>query len=423
MKHKTEEFLLIALAIIIFIAISIVIKPSTTGFAIYEFSITPNEDIITEGGIQLKQHSYTVNWTTEEISHYTLIFAEENGNDRLNKLIAIDKNLVEIEKNNLLKIKFNNNLQDLDILNFYIKGNEENIINICDFELCNETYATISYPGQNGNYQITLSLQNQVDGITIDPITRKAKIDYINASHTEIIHHSDTTYYYNSAEIETEIIQPESLLKWDLFTVDYTLNNQTINFYYTPNEDYIEFTPPYNFSEINSSNLKFKLALLSDNSSTPIIHNLSISYIIEPCIENWECSGWSSCIEDSQSRNCADLNVCGTEENKPAEIQECVAESDEESSSNSGEYSATRFKSSSPAPVENAKTETTEQTVTQQIELPKVSGEVIEETEVIEEDIPIKLYGNIFLFSLLTLVGYAYYHKGIKNKLKIEIIN
>jgi len=55
--------------------------------------------------------------------------------------------------------------------------------------------------------------------------------------------------------------------------------------------------------------------------------------------------------------------------------------------------------------------------------LPKVSGEVVEETLVKEEQIPIKLYGNIFLFSLLTLISYTYYHKRIKNKVKIEIVN
>jgi len=43
----------------------------------------------------------------------------------------------------------------------------------------------------------------------------------------------------------------------------------------------------------------------------------------DKCKPKWECSSWSDCINDIQTRNCIDLNRCKTNYNKPAEIKEC----------------------------------------------------------------------------------------------------
>lgn len=43
-----------------------------------------------------------------------------------------------------------------------------------------------------------------------------------------------------------------------------------------------------------------------------------------PCIENWSCSDWSACANNTQSRTCTDLNNCGTTNNRPALTQACV---------------------------------------------------------------------------------------------------
>lgn len=42
------------------------------------------------------------------------------------------------------------------------------------------------------------------------------------------------------------------------------------------------------------------------------------------CVESWSCSDWSECIENIQTRNCIDDNLCGTEENKTEESQSCI---------------------------------------------------------------------------------------------------
>src|SRR3989344_7971247 len=52
------------------------------------------------------------------------------------------------------------------------------------------------------------------------------------------------------------------------------------------------------------------------------------------CVENWNCSAWNSCIRDGilgvQTRGCVDLNNCGTENYKPALLQNCKLSFEEE---------------------------------------------------------------------------------------------
>ena len=43
------------------------------------------------------------------------------------------------------------------------------------------------------------------------------------------------------------------------------------------------------------------------------------------CLEEWTCDDWTECSDDKQSRTCTDQNDCGTDINKPAEIQDCEA--------------------------------------------------------------------------------------------------
>ena len=42
------------------------------------------------------------------------------------------------------------------------------------------------------------------------------------------------------------------------------------------------------------------------------------------CTENWQCTEWSACINNQQTRTCTDINNCGTTFNKPIESQSCV---------------------------------------------------------------------------------------------------
>ncbi len=47
------------------------------------------------------------------------------------------------------------------------------------------------------------------------------------------------------------------------------------------------------------------------------------------CVERWVCTEWSSCKDGMQTRSCEDVNNCGTDLNKPLEVQPCsIVESD-----------------------------------------------------------------------------------------------
>jgi len=41
------------------------------------------------------------------------------------------------------------------------------------------------------------------------------------------------------------------------------------------------------------------------------------------CQSNWSCTQWSQCVNSQQTRICTDLNLCGTNNDKPNEIQVC----------------------------------------------------------------------------------------------------
>lgn len=43
-----------------------------------------------------------------------------------------------------------------------------------------------------------------------------------------------------------------------------------------------------------------------------------------PCVEDWICTDWTECVNGKQTRTCADVNRCGTSENKPVEKQDCL---------------------------------------------------------------------------------------------------
>lgn len=268
---KTNELLIITLAIVILTATYITINPSITGFAIIQPDFPSNENIIINQTIQLKQHQIIENQTLQV--YYPITSAEkieqaENQTiqtDELANLIQLDNETTNLGKEDLLNIQFSNNFKTV---NLHLESNKQPVLNINNNSL---TYT------EQGFYQLDLPPASE---LTIT-VSENTKINCINASNLETV--QNTTYYYIPSEIESEIIEINS--KWDLFTANYQLNNQTLKFFYRTNQTYTEFTPPHNFSEINSD-LQFKIFLSSNNISTPVIYNLSINQIFQESTEN-----------------------------------------------------------------------------------------------------------------------------------------
>ncbi len=44
---------------------------------------------------------------------------------------------------------------------------------------------------------------------------------------------------------------------------------------------------------------------------------------ISDCTADWQCTNWSICVDNYQTRQCSDLNDCGADADKPDEIQSC----------------------------------------------------------------------------------------------------
>ena len=49
---------------------------------------------------------------------------------------------------------------------------------------------------------------------------------------------------------------------------------------------------------------------------------------VEPkeCKETWVCNEWNACTENKQTRDCNDINNCGTIKNQPEKVRETCKE-------------------------------------------------------------------------------------------------
>jgi hypothetical protein len=73
----------------------------------------------------------------------------------------------------------------------------------------------------------------------------------------------------------------------------------------------------------------FGLTATDDSNNTSSISNIAskqtATVSIPGCVENWTCTSWNACTNDSQSRTCTDQESCGTTTNKPSTSQTCSA--------------------------------------------------------------------------------------------------
>jgi len=69
------------------------------------------------------------------------------------------------------------------------------------------------------------------------------------------------------------------------------------------------------------------------------------------CMEDWDCTEWSECTGSVQTRECTDLNGCGTELSKPAETSDCEVQ--EEEWATLYNFGGDRDKTSKPFTIDN----------------------------------------------------------------------
>ncbi len=78
----------------------------------------------------------------------------------------------------------------------------------------------------------------------------------------------------------------------------------------------------FDFNSDEVYDLLVKLESITDEKANFYIQKITESI----CTEDWNCTEWTTCADSAQLRNCTDTNNCGTEESKPDETQECIAE-------------------------------------------------------------------------------------------------
>ena len=335
MKAKTEEILIIGIAFALLIATVFITDPNIFGYVVYSpenYTYEPSLIEYNNGYKLIKQNLSNLEITSLNPSNYETAFLKVNDKyyiDRGYKIETIPEDL-----QNLLWIKTANNDKNTQNLNFNFNVNYPVRIYIgYDKRLEPPSWLSswnyygtgIETKDESSNPYNIYYKNFQQGNIQLGD---NCETDCTSGSKSMYLVLIDTTYP-SSASLISEEIQPENLSKWDLLEKQETLNSQTIDYYYSVDSGSTwNLIENFNLSYINSTKLQIKITLNSDGTSTPILHNLTLNYIKQKiiCIENWTCTNWSACINNTQYRNCTDLNNCNTTLNKPLEIQNCTLE-------------------------------------------------------------------------------------------------
>jgi len=75
------------------------------------------------------------------------------------------------------------------------------------------------------------------------------------------------------------------------------------------------------------SNIGFDCRIINDTYKiTGLKHSAVLEFgegVVSNCTPSWNCNNWSDCVSGSQSRNCSDLNNCGSNVGIPSETRVC----------------------------------------------------------------------------------------------------
>jgi len=118
-------------------------------------------------------------------------------------------------------------------------------------------------------------------------------------------------------EIKFEIDEEEHKLIVDAFhedSVDVTIQSRTITANIKKGE-----TKKFDLDDDGTYDLSIKLRSITGNKANLYIRKID-EYV---CTEDWECDDWDICVDEIQTRDCEDLNDCGTTKDKPNEEQDC----------------------------------------------------------------------------------------------------
>ena len=296
MNTEKENIILVIGILYILISFIYIFGASYTGYVVFEenyisldFSnsseyIYDNNTIEFSNSISLIPNIETTTITEETLRNSYVTLAYKDEHDITSKIIALDNNTVNIEKEqneNIFNVFFDKNLTDNDLIRFYIYRVGEvtaDKIFLCDI---NQTCLPPGYGevdvNDEGWYNITITnLNKETNSFNVDP--EKIKFDYVDALSKEINSYNLTNITYPGIGIvETENIFINGTL--GNFIPNATLNNQTINYYYSTDNGENWNIILDNLNNFNNIIIKFKIELISDTKQTPILYDIKVDFI------------------------------------------------------------------------------------------------------------------------------------------------
>jgi len=254
--------------------------------------------------------------------------------DKTSKIQSKDDDKVEVNKNKLFNIVFDNKLNNGDIISFYIDDGDQGDVYLCYYgdDCSTPGYGLVNFNGNEGWFNLTIiGLSSPKDAFNINP-DRDMKFDYIKAVHIDITEHSSTNISYpTSASIETKDIRIASLSSFLNFHKNELLNGQNISYYYSLDSGNSWNAVPSNnnLSEISvsSGKIRIKAGIAANGSETPVIYDFFVSYLTKICNEDWNVT-YGICLgNNTQLKYYIDKNECGTTSSLPSDngaYESCV---------------------------------------------------------------------------------------------------
>ena len=207
-----------------------------------------------------------------------LVKAWYNPSDKLSKLDTKDNSELTVEEGELLDLSFNNSVYNNDIVSLYLSDEDVSTLLICDVSTeCNSNYSEVSYTGEEGWYNLTLSNMEIPRRSFSLSVKGETKIDFIKATLVNITNYTSTSITYpKSSIIQTKDL--ENIRNLNSIEFLYVLNNQSVEFQYSSDKGNTWNEIPENLTSLNVSIIRFLANLSSDLLATPVVNSISLGY-------------------------------------------------------------------------------------------------------------------------------------------------
>ena len=267
--------------------------------------------------------------------------------NRTNTLTALDGDSFTADKDEILDVRFDEYIQDEDVLQIYFETKEATEIFACDAstECVSPGYGLLNYNGSLGWFNISLSLETPIKSLNIRSAAEDIKPNFINLLRITEQENSETNITYPStANITTQNLEISRLEKWDLLSIEENLNSQNISYEYSTDSgttwNIVPEDKNLSIADTESNNIKIKAVLSGNESSTPSLSSINITYFtadpetyyelneteLVSAIENREFRVNASSLKTELNINPSEsfsnvlINITAPNENKPSNL-------------------------------------------------------------------------------------------------------